>query len=172
MTHLNSSSKVVNHPDALLFRYSRNLLIDGHFEFSNGLWFVLIDVVLQEPPKIKKKSGDSDRVNAWSGTQRLLINWLWNVWSSHTIVIMAECEISPSCWNHCTSCFTPRRVPSALQNLFCTSMKCTFVTVTASFTAFSNQNGPIILCFEMTTQVVHFKECKDFWSTSSGTSAP
>ena len=31
MTHLNSSSEVVTHPDALFFRYDKNLLMDGHF---------------------------------------------------------------------------------------------------------------------------------------------
>ena len=53
MTHLNLSSKVVNCPDALFFQYGTNLLIDGHFEFSNGLWIVLIHVVLKEIPETK-----------------------------------------------------------------------------------------------------------------------
>ena len=53
MTHMNSPSEVVNHPDAVFFRYGTNLLIEGHFEFSNGLWIVLIHVTLQEPPVIK-----------------------------------------------------------------------------------------------------------------------
>ena len=37
MTHLNSSSEVVNHSDALFFRYGSKLLIEGHFEFHNEL---------------------------------------------------------------------------------------------------------------------------------------
>ena len=60
--HLNLSSKVVSHPDALIFWYGVNLLIDGHFEYYNGLWIVLIHVVLQEPPEIKNLWG-SDKVN-------------------------------------------------------------------------------------------------------------
>ena len=53
MTHLNSSSEVFNHPDALFLLYSTNLLIDSHFNWGNGLWIVPIHVVLQEPPEIK-----------------------------------------------------------------------------------------------------------------------
>ena len=32
MTHFNSSSEVVSHPDALFLRYGTNFLIDGHFD--------------------------------------------------------------------------------------------------------------------------------------------
>ena len=53
MTQSSSLSKVANHPSALFFRYGTNLLIDDHFEFSNGLQVVLIHVVLQEHPEIK-----------------------------------------------------------------------------------------------------------------------
>ena len=53
MTHLNSSSEVVNHPYAHVFWYGTNLLIDGHFEFSNGLGSVLRHVVLHEPNRDK-----------------------------------------------------------------------------------------------------------------------
>ena len=62
MTHLNLPSEVVNHSEAFFSRYGTNLLIDGHFEFSNGLRIVLN--VLQEPPEIKIWSGVSDRINA------------------------------------------------------------------------------------------------------------
>ena len=41
MTRLNSSSDVVNRPDTLFFWFGTNLPIDGHFEFSNGLWSFL-----------------------------------------------------------------------------------------------------------------------------------
>ena len=53
MTHLNFLSKVVNHPDTLFFQYDMNLLIDGLFKFSFGLWIVFIHIVLQEPKEIK-----------------------------------------------------------------------------------------------------------------------
>ena len=43
MIHLNSSS------DVHFFRYGTNLRINGHFEFSNGLWIIFIHVILQEP---------------------------------------------------------------------------------------------------------------------------
>ena len=39
--------------------------------------------------------------------------------------------------------------------------------MTASSSAFWNQNGPIISCFEMATQAVHFTECKGLWRTLS-----
>ena len=63
MTHLDSSSEVFNDPDSLFFWYGMNFLIDGHFEFNNGLWIFLIHVVFQEPPEIENLGG-SDRVNA------------------------------------------------------------------------------------------------------------
>ena len=50
MTHLNSSNKVVNHPASLFFRHGTNVMIGGHFEFSNGFWIIFIHVVLHEPP--------------------------------------------------------------------------------------------------------------------------
>ena len=52
MAHLYLLSEVVSHPTPF-FRHGTNLLIDGHFEFTNGLWIVLIQVVFQEPPEIK-----------------------------------------------------------------------------------------------------------------------
>lgn len=61
--HLEPTSKVVNHLDTLFLPDSPNLLDDGHFQFSNGLRTILIDVVLQEPPEIKNQKG-SDQVNA------------------------------------------------------------------------------------------------------------
>ena len=82
------------------------------------------------------------------GSQRLLISRFGNRWSSLSIMMLAVCRIDPSCWNHCTSRFTPRRVPNGLQNLFNTSMKRSFVTVTVS-SAFSIQNGSIIPYFSL-----------------------
>ena len=38
---------------------------------------------------------------------------------------------------------------------------CSFVTPSSS--AFLNQNGPILPCFEMFTRVVHFPECSGLW---------
>ena len=70
----------------LFFQFGMNLLIDGQYDFSNGLWIVAIYVVLQKPPEIKKKKksgglslgecGDN------TGLQRLLISLLGNQWSS------------------------------------------------------------------------------------------
>ena len=44
--------------------------------------------------------------------------------------------------------------------------------MTASTSAFLNQNGPIIPCFKIATQTVHYTECKGLWSTSSVASVP
>ena len=52
MTHLNSSNEVVNHPDALFFSVCHESS-ECHFEFSNGLWIVLIHMILQERLEIK-----------------------------------------------------------------------------------------------------------------------
>ena len=57
MTQLNSSSEVVNHSDALFFRYGTNLLIVGHFEFSNGMWIVLKPIFLLETSRYNKFVG-------------------------------------------------------------------------------------------------------------------
>ena len=52
--HLKPTSEVINHPDKLFLPDGTNLLGDGHFQFSNGLRTILIHVVLQELPEIKK----------------------------------------------------------------------------------------------------------------------
>ena len=46
--HLKPTSKVVSHPDTLFLPDSANLLGDGHFQFSNGLKTILIDVKIRE----------------------------------------------------------------------------------------------------------------------------
>ena len=109
-------------PLTLFFRYVTNLLIDGHFELGNGLRIVLIHVVLQEHPEIKIWGFRSGECKDHSDSRRLLISRLENWWSSHSIVILAVCEIAPSCWNHCTSWFTPRCVLSDHQT--CSAHQC------------------------------------------------
>ena len=53
MTPLEFVEQSNQSPWRTLFRYGTNLLIDGHFEFSNELWIAHIHVVLQEHPEIK-----------------------------------------------------------------------------------------------------------------------
>ena len=68
--------------------------------------------------------------------------------------MLAVSGVAPSSWNHCTSRFTPRRVPNSPPEHKC--------------------NTPLWLCLppclipcsDMANQVVHFTECKDIWSTS------
>ena len=102
------------------FWYSTNLLIDSHFEFSNGLWIVLKHIVLQEPAEIKKKK--KKRI---CGVQ---IGWRQRsfrftapdiqLFRESIVVRLAVRGIAP----FCTSRLTAWRVPSAHQKLFSTSV--------------------------------------------------
>ena len=69
--HLKLTSKVISHPDTLFLPDSTNLLGDGHFQFSNGLRMILIDVVLQEPPEIKIWGFRSGECGDHSGSRSL-----------------------------------------------------------------------------------------------------
>lgn len=120
--HLEPTSKVVNHFDTLFLPDSPNLLGDGHFQFSNGLRTILIDVVLQESPEKKSGGLRSGECGDHLGSCLLLISRSGNRLSSHSIVMLAVGVVAPFCWNHCTPRLTPRRDPSALQNLLSTVM--------------------------------------------------
>ena len=96
--------------------------------------------------------------------QHLLISWPAKRRSSHSIVMLVVLGVAPSCWNYCSSRCTPRWTQSVLQNL----LRTTILTVTVFPTSFSNQNGPIMSCFDIGTHVVHFTECIGLWRTLSG----
>ena len=59
-------------------------------------------------------------------------------------------------------------VVKSLQNLLSTTIKCSFVTVTASPSASSNHNGSITPRLDMATEAVHITECQGLSSTSPG----
>ena len=83
--HLNLSTEVVNHSDVLFFQYGMNLLIDGHFEFSIGLWINLIYVILQEPPEI----------NIWEWVGQIGLMWRSLGFTAPADQLMRESMVEP-----------------------------------------------------------------------------
>lgn len=125
--------------DTLFYPDEANLLSDSHFQFSNGSRIILVH-----------------------GPATPLWCCLYlDTWSSHSIVMLAVSGVIPFCWNHCTSRFTPQSVPSVLQKLLSRP-----IVVTGSSSVSSYLNCPIMSCFEMTTHIMHYTECKGLCSTS------
>ena len=146
------------------FQYGMNLLNDDHFEFSNGLWIVLIHCVLQENPKIK----------IW-GFRSVECAYHWGLW----LPLIRRIKVEP--FHYVVSCVWKLSIllkpfhisihsmtcSKCLLELFSTSMERSFVTMTVSSSVLSNQNCSIIPDFEMTSNAVHFREWKGIKSISS-----
>ena len=105
MTHLNSSSEVVNHPYTLFFSVRHE---------SSDWWPLWVQQWIVDCSHTYYPSRTPRNKNLWgfrlgecgdhSGLWPLLINWLG---LSHSIVMLAVCGVAPSFWNHFTSRLTP-----------------------------------------------------------------
>ena len=100
---------------------------------------------------------------------------LWGKgWLSHSRVTLAVWGVAPSCSNQWQSLLKLPQFwcPRAVQYCCRPSTYCSFVTVSGSPFSSSNQNGPMMPCFDIATHVVHFFEWSGLCSTSLGADVP
>ena len=157
--HLDPAGKVLDDPPAFLPWDRSYCCCDCCFQVRDSLGVVAIHPVHKVCPQIKSGGFKSGECGDHCGSHLRLISRSGKRCCSHANDSFEVWVVAPSCWNHWRTLTTPFRRPSAVQNLPSTWTYRSVLIVTDRSLSSSNQNGPMMLCLEMATQVVHFTEC-------------
>ena len=161
--HLDPAGKVLDNPPAF-FPWDRSYCwCDCCLQVKDSLGVVAIHPVFKVSPQIKIWGVQVLWIRRpYCGSHLRLISRSGKRFCSHANDSFEEWWMAPSFWNHWRTLTTPLRRPSAVQNLPSTWTYRSALIVTDRSLSSSNQNGPMMPCLEMATQVVHFTEWMAF----------